>query len=93
MDGMDGRDLVHTVVAAGSFAVSLMCIYLGDRLLLVGATGGFKFADSVGGGPVGIQSVAPGSALIAFGMVMAVLSLLKLVDGPRRCLLAGPLRS
>lgn len=90
---MDGRDWVNIVVAFGSNAVSITYGYLGSNLFVIGATGGFKFPSSVGGNAVGIESVAPGLTFAFFGMYLAVSSLRKLVDGPRRYPLDRGVRS
>jgi hypothetical protein len=51
--------------------VSALCIYLGYRLFLAGATGAFKFRISRGEGNIGLESVAPGSLFIFLGAMIA----------------------
>ena len=78
---VDGRIWISIVTATGAFAVSLLCIYLGFRLFVIGATGGFKFSGSDGKNTVGFESVAPGLAFAFFGAIVAAFAIYKLVEG------------
>ncbi|MBM3551111.1 MAG: hypothetical protein FJX45_04955 [Alphaproteobacteria bacterium] len=70
---------ITIVTAAGAFSVSLLSIYLGYKLFLAGATGAFNFGAQSAVGSVGLESVAPGIAFAAFGMIVAVYALYKLI--------------
>jgi hypothetical protein len=59
----------------GAFAVSALCIYLGYKLFVAGATGAFKFSANYRGTGVGLESVAPGLLFIFLGAVIALWAL------------------
>ncbi len=74
------RGWISIVTSIGSFAVSGLSIYLGYKLFLVGATGGFTFSSSVKGGVgLSLASAAPGLGFAAFGMFIAIVALFKLI--------------
>ena len=72
---------ISVATAVGAFSVSLLSIYLGYRLFVIGATGGFKFSAAMSGQSVGLESVAPGIAFAFFGAAIAVYALRRLIGG------------
>ena len=71
---------ISLVVAVGSFAVSGLCIFLGYKLFVIGATGGFKFSSSITQGWIlDLASAAPGLGFALFGMIVAVYALKTLI--------------
>jgi hypothetical protein len=70
---------ISIVAAIGAFLVALQSIYLGYRLFLAGATGDFKFKASMGGGSVGLKSIAPGLAFALFGAIVAFWTVYRLL--------------
>jgi hypothetical protein len=67
----------------GSYAVSLLSIYLGYALFVLGAQGAFKLSASAAGNSVGLESVAPGIGFALFGAAIAIYATRKLM-GPQR---------
>jgi hypothetical protein len=74
---------ISLVTCVGAFAVSLLSIYLGYELFVLGATGAFKFTAQGAGGSVGVESLAPGIAFAFFGAAIAVYALRRLIGKPR----------
>lgn len=70
---------ISLVVGIGSYAVSALSIFLGYRLFLIGATGGFKFSASLEGWALDLVSAAPGLGFALFGMIIAVYALNRLI--------------
>jgi len=76
----DMRCLISIVTSIGAFSVSGLSIYLGYKLFLVGATGGFTFSSSAQTGiGLNLVSAAPGLGFAAFGMIIASVALFKLI--------------
>lgn len=73
------RSWISIVTAIGAFVVSGLSIYLGYRLFLVGATGGFTFSSSLKGLGFDLASTAPGLGFAIFGMIIALMALNKLI--------------
>ena len=73
---------ISLVTAIGSYTVSGLCIFLGYKLFVIGATGGFKFSSSITQGWIlDLASAAPGLGFALFGMIIAVYALRKLIKG------------
>lgn len=70
---------ISIVAGVGSFLVSLLSIFLGYQLFMIGAQGGFKFSAQAAGSSVGLESVAPGLAFALFGACIAIYALRKLM--------------
>ena len=73
------RGWISVVTAIGAFIVSGLSIYLGYKLFLVGATGGFTFSSSLKGFGFYLASTAPGLGFAVFGMIIALMALNKLI--------------
>jgi hypothetical protein len=69
--------------AIGAFSVADLSLYFGYRLFLAGVTGQFKFAATIAGGSVGLESIAPGVGFALFGMFVAICAIRRLIAGPR----------
>lgn len=76
-----GRIWITIVTQIGGFSASILSIWLGYRLFVLGATGTFKFSGTGGGNSVGMESVAPGLAFALFGAIIAVALILKTIGG------------
>ncbi len=70
---------ITIIVSIGSFSVSALSIYLGYKLFLAGATGEFQLSVAKGDASASLLSVAPGLAFALFGMVISIVTLLKLI--------------
>jgi len=66
----DKRYLISIITAVGAFLVSALSIYLGYKLFVLGATGGFHFSSGIGGIRLDLVSVAPGLGFAFFGMII-----------------------
>ena len=74
---------ISIVTSIGAFTVSALSIFLGYKLFLAGATGQFQFSVSSGKVSAVLLSVAPGLGFAAFGMLIAVFALFKLIGGSK----------
>ena len=79
MSDMSMRVWISIVTAIGGFTVSGLSIFLGYKLFLIGATGGFKFSSSLKGFGFDLASTAPGLGFAVFGMIIAIMALNKLI--------------
>ena len=70
---------ISITTAIGAFSVSFLCILTGYWLFLAGAQGAFKFSAQTMAGTVGFESVAPGLAFAAAGLLIAWKALHKLI--------------
>jgi hypothetical protein len=69
--------LITLCAIAGSFAVALLSIFLGYRLFVIGAAGGFKFGSTLDSGGVGVESILPGIAFALFGLVLSAWTVMR----------------
>jgi hypothetical protein len=74
---------ISIITSIGAFTVSGLSIFLGYKLFLAGATGQFQFSVSSGKVSAVLLSVAPGIGFAAFGMLIAVFALFKLISGSK----------
>jgi len=74
---------ISIVTSIGAFNVSGLSIFLGYKLFLAGATGQFQFSVSSGKVSAVLLSVAPGLGFAAFGMLIAVFALFKLIGSSK----------
>ena len=74
---------ISIVTSIGAFTVSGLSIFLGYKLFLAGATGQFQFSVSSGKVSAVLLSVAPGLGFAAFGMLIAVFTLFKLIGSSK----------
>ncbi len=65
------RYLISIITSIGAFAVSALSIFLGYKLFILGATGGFHFSSIIGGIKLDLISVAPGLGFALFGMIIS----------------------
>ncbi len=70
---------ISLVTAIGSFTVSGLCVFLGYKLFLIGATGGFKFSSFTPGWVFDLVNAAPGLGFALFGMIISVYALNRLI--------------
>ena len=73
------RGLISIITALGAFCVSGLCIVLGYKLFVAGATGAFQVTFQSQGSTGTLLSVAPGLGFALFGMFIAIFALWKLI--------------
>ena len=79
LEGGPSRVYISIVTAIGAFGVSGLSIYLGYKLFLAGATGEFQFTVGAGQSKASLLSVTPGLGFAAFGMLIAIYALRRLI--------------
>ena len=80
METDDKRYLISMITSIGAFSVSALSIFLGYKLFILGATGGFHFSSDAAGIKLDLVSVAPGIGFAFFGMLIAVMALRVLIS-------------
>jgi hypothetical protein len=59
----------------GANCVSLVCVFCGFRLVVLGATGAFEAEAKHGSSHLTLKNVSPGMALIIFGGLLSLLTI------------------
>ncbi|MBS4036474.1 MAG: hypothetical protein KGZ85_18575 [Ignavibacterium sp.] len=63
--------MISIITSIGAFSVAALSIFLGYKLFILGATGGFHFSSNMGGISLDLVSVAPGLGFAFFGMIIS----------------------
>jgi len=71
METDNKRYLISIITSIGAFSVSALSIFLGYKLFILGATGGFHFSSNFMGIKLDLVSIAPGLGFALFGMFIS----------------------